>query len=144
MTPTPRTAAAPTRKSVPATPARQSDPFFRNDVAQVRHPPLHEPAFLWFDVQTHFPEAAENLAQSCRMLFGSLAKYDDIVQVHQAPVGAHQASQDCLHERLKGVRCDGQFKRHHFELVQPKGGGERRLLPILLFDLNLPISACQV
>ncbi|KRY53471.1 hypothetical protein T03_14003 [Trichinella britovi] len=54
------------------------------------------------------------------MLFGSLVKYDDIVQVHQA-VGAHQASQDCLHEPLKGGRCVAQSKGHHFELVQPKG-----------------------
>ncbi|KRY26553.1 hypothetical protein T01_6013 [Trichinella spiralis] len=121
----------------------RSDPFFRDDVAQVRHPPLHEPAFFWFDFQTHFPEATEHLAQSCRMLFSSLAKYDDVVQVYQA-VGAHQASQDCLHEPLKGGRCVAQFKKHHFELVQPKGGGEGRLLPILLFDLNLPGSACQV
>ncbi|KRX30793.1 hypothetical protein T06_6679, partial [Trichinella sp. T6] len=95
-----------TRKSVPATPTRQRfclgprDPFFRNDVAEVRHPPLHKPAFLWFDLQTHFPEAAEHLAWSCRMFFGSLAKYDDIGQVHQA-VGAHQASQECLNEPLK-------------------------------------------
>ncbi|KRX51684.1 hypothetical protein T12_8001, partial [Trichinella patagoniensis] len=45
---------------------------------------------------------------------------------------------------LKGGRCVAQSKGHHFELVQPKGGGEGRLLPILLFDLNLPVSACQV
>ncbi|KRY10679.1 hypothetical protein T12_15329 [Trichinella patagoniensis] len=77
------------------------------------------------------------------MFFGSLAKYDDIVQVHQA-VGALQASQECLHEPLKGGRCVAQSKGHHFELAQPKGGGECRLLPILLFDLNLPVSACQV
>ncbi|KRX29154.1 hypothetical protein T06_9870 [Trichinella sp. T6] len=50
------------------------------------------------------------------MLFSSLAKYYDIVQ----------------------------FKQHHFELVQPKRDGERRLLPILLFDLSLPISTCRV
>ncbi|KRY49871.1 hypothetical protein T03_8137 [Trichinella britovi] len=77
------------------------------------------------------------------MLFSSLTKYDDIVQVNQA-VRAHQASQGCLHEPLKGVRCDAKFKGHHFELVQPKGGGEGRLLPVLFFDLNLPISTCQV
>ncbi|KRZ49531.1 hypothetical protein T02_7221 [Trichinella nativa] len=77
------------------------------------------------------------------MLFGSLAKYDDIVQVHQA-IRPHQASQDCLHEPLKSGRCVAQSKGHHFELVQPKGGGESRLLPILLFDLNLPVSAYQV
>ncbi|KRX54392.1 hypothetical protein T02_9452 [Trichinella nativa] len=77
------------------------------------------------------------------MLFGGLAKYDDIVQVHQA-VGAHQASQSYLHEPLKGGRCVAQSKGHHFELVQPKGGGEGRFLPILWFDLNLPVAACQV
>ncbi|KRX69590.1 hypothetical protein T06_4075 [Trichinella sp. T6] len=77
------------------------------------------------------------------MFFDSLAKYDDIVQVHQA-VGAHQASQECLHEPLKGGRCVAQSKGHHFELVQPKGGGECRLLPILLFDLNLPGECVRV
>ncbi|KRX64132.1 hypothetical protein T06_15625 [Trichinella sp. T6] len=77
------------------------------------------------------------------MFYGSLTKYDDIVQAHQV-VRAHEASQDCLNEPLKGARCDAQFKGHHFELVQPKRGGEGRLLRILFFDLNLPISTCQV
>ncbi|KRY06539.1 hypothetical protein T12_1633 [Trichinella patagoniensis] len=77
------------------------------------------------------------------MFFGSLAKYDDIVQVHQA-VGALQVSQECFHEPLKGGWCVAHSKGHHYELVQPKGGGECRLLPILLFDPNLPVSACPV
>ncbi|KRY13280.1 hypothetical protein T12_1620 [Trichinella patagoniensis] len=61
-------------------------------------------SFVW--MRSGFPDVVPphpvrvNLAQSCRMLFGSLAKYDDVVQVHQA-VGAHQAPQNCLHEPLK-------------------------------------------
>ncbi|KRX15936.1 hypothetical protein T07_6614 [Trichinella nelsoni] len=77
------------------------------------------------------------------MLFGSLAKYDDIELVHQA-VGSHQASQGCLHDDRFCGWCVEQSKGHHFELVQPKGGGEGRLLLILLLDLHLPVSACQV
>ncbi|KRY47360.1 hypothetical protein T03_3407 [Trichinella britovi] len=61
-------------------------------------------SFVW--MCSGFPDVVPphpvrvNLAQSCRMLFGSLAKYYDVVQVHQA-VKAHQAPQNCRHEPLK-------------------------------------------
>ncbi|KRX53453.1 hypothetical protein T09_8291 [Trichinella sp. T9] len=61
-------------------------------------------SFVW--MCSGFPDVVPphpvrvNLAQSCRMLSGSLAKYYDVVQVHQA-VKAHQAPQNCRHEPLK-------------------------------------------
>ncbi|KRX58480.1 hypothetical protein T09_10874 [Trichinella sp. T9] len=77
------------------------------------------------------------------MLFGSLAEYDDVVQVYQA-FRTHQASQTRMHELLKGGQRVAQSKEHHFELVQAKGGCDGCLVLIMFFHLNLPVAACQV
>ncbi|KRY23068.1 hypothetical protein T12_4774 [Trichinella patagoniensis] len=87
-------------------------------MAQVCHLPLHEPAFLWLHFQAPFPKTAQHLEQLGRMLFGSPAEYDDVVQIYQA-LGLHQASQGHLHETLKGCRRFAQSKRHHLNWYRP-------------------------
>ena len=62
---------------------------------------------------------------------------EDVIQVNE---DKRQAPQDAVHQSLEGLGRVFKAKRHSDELVEPKGGDNRRLLHMISMHWDLVIT----
>ena len=77
------------------------------------------------------------------VVFLVFRKNDDIVEVYQAPLPSYSAEYD-IKRTLKGCRGVPQPKQHTQMAKGAHVRDERRLVPVLRCDRDLPLTAVTV